>query len=227
MKEGRMKRLYKKNLKLILVIIFTLIPIGCADTTSHTKGVYLLMDTSGTYTKEIKKAQAIINYLLGTLQPGDTLAVARVDSASFSEKDIIAKGTFDSRPSVANEQKRKFRQKVDDFAKGVKGSAYTDISGGMLQAVEYLNEAGSGNKYVFIFSDLKEEIKKGHIRDFPIQLQGFSVVALNVTKLRSDQVDPREYLDRLAMWEKKVTDGGGKWKVVNDLERLEGILEGN
>ncbi|MBE9537207.1 MAG: VWA domain-containing protein [Proteobacteria bacterium] len=184
------------------------------------------MDTSGTYTKEIKKAQAIINYLLGTLQPGDTLAVARVDSASFSEKDIIAKGTFDSRPSVANEQKRKFRQKVDDFAKKVKGSAYTDISGGMLQAVEYLNEAGSGKKYIFIFSDLKEEIKKGHIRDFPIQLQGYSVVALNVTKLRTDQVDPREYLDRLAMWEKKVTDGGGKWKVVNDLERLEGILGG-
>ncbi len=221
-----MKRQYKRNLTLSLVFLFVLIPIGCVDTTSHSKGVYLLMDTSGTYTKEIKKAQAIINYLLGTLQPGDTLAVARVDSASFSEKDIVAKGTFDSRPSVANEQKRKFRQKVDDFAKGVKGSAYTDISGGMLQAVEYLNEAGSGSKYIFIFSDLKEEIKKGHIRDFPIQLQGFSVVALNVTKLRSDQVDPREYLDRLAMWEKKVTDGGGKWKVVNDLERLEGILEG-
>ena len=183
------------------------------------------MDTSGTYTKQIKKAQAIINYLLATLQPGDTLAVARVDSASFSEKDIIAKGTFDTRPSVANEQKRKFRQKLDDFAKKVKGSAYTDISGGMLQAVEYLNEAGSGKKTILIFSDLKEEIKKGHIRDFPIQLQGYHVVALNVTKLTSDQVDPREYLDRLTYWEKRVTDGGGTWRVVNDLERLEGMID--
>ncbi len=106
-----MKKFIKKNLKSILVILFVLIPIGCTETKSHTKGVYLLMDTSGTYTKEIKKAQSIINYLLGTLQPGDTLAVARVDSASFSEKDILAKGTFDNRPSVANEQKRKFRQK--------------------------------------------------------------------------------------------------------------------
>jgi len=211
-----------KNLVKGLIVIFIL--AGCADTTSHTKGVYMLMDTSGTYTMQITKAQAIINYLLATLQPGDTLAVARVDSASFSERDIIAKGTFDNRPSVANEQKRKFRQKVDDFAKKVKGSAYTDISGGMLQAVEYLNEAGSGNKYILIFSDLKEEIKKGHVRDFPIQLEGVNVVALNVTKLSSDQVDPREYLDRLAYWEKKVTDGGGTWKVVNDLERLEGIL---
>ncbi len=210
----------KKIIGIALFVFF----IGCADTTSHTSGVYMLMDTSGTYTQEIGKAKAIINYLLGTLQPGDTMVVARVDSASFSEKDIIAKGTFDSRPSVANEQKRKFRQKVDDFAKGIKGSAYTDISGGMLQAVEYLNEADPGKKTILIFSDLKEDIKKGHVRDFPIQLTGFNVVALNVTKLRSDQVDPREYLDRLSAWEKKVIEGGGTWKVVNDLERLESIL---
>lgn len=220
-----MKKFIKRNLKTILVILFVLIPIGCSEQKNHTKGVYLLMDTSGTYAKEIKKAQAIINYLLGTLQPGDTLAVARVDSASFSEKDIVAKGTFDNRPSVANEQKRMFRQKIDDFAKNVRGSAYTDISGGMLQAVEYLNEAGSGNKFVFIFSDLKEELMKGHIRDFPIQLQGINVIALNVTKLNSDQIDPRKYLSRLAMWEKKVNDGGGTWKVINNLERLEGMLD--
>ncbi len=212
-------------MKRILTFIITIFIISaCADTTSHTKGVYLLMDTSGTYTKQIKKAQTIINYLLATLQPGDTLAVARVDSASFSEKDIIAKGTFDDRPSVANEQKRKFRQKIDNFAKKVKGSAYTDISGGILQAVEFLNEAASGKKFILIFSDLKEEIKKGHIRDFPIQLEGYHVVALNVTKLSSDQVDPREYLDRLANWEKRVTEGGGHWRIINDLERLEKLL---
>lgn len=211
--------------KIIQILSLLLLLAGCADSTSHTRGVYMLMDTSGTYTEEIGKAQSIINYLLGSLQPGDTLAVARVDSASFSEKDIVAKGTFDSRPSVANGQKRKFRQHVDNFVKSVRGSAYTDISGGMLQAVEYLNEAGSGKKTILIFSDLKEEIKKGHIRDFPIQLTNFQVIALNVTKLRSDQVDPREYLNRLEMWEKKVVEGGGSWKVINDLERLDAILE--
>ena len=35
----------------------------------------------------------LINYLLGTLQPGDSLAVARIDTGSFSEKDIVAKVT--------------------------------------------------------------------------------------------------------------------------------------
>ncbi len=209
----------------IIKITLLIILVSCTDTTSHSRGVYMLMDTSGTYTNEISKAQSIINYLLAALQPGDTLSVARVDSASFSEKDIIAKVTFDGRPSVANEQKRKFREKVKAFAKSVKGSAYTDISGGMLQAVEYLNEAGPGEKTILIFSDLKEEIKKGHVRDFPIQLTGFRVVALNVTKLRSDNINPKEYIDRLDNWKKIVTSGGGTWKVINDLDRLDKILE--
>lgn len=213
----------KKLLAFSLVFISMLLS-GCTDTTSHSQGVYMLLDSSGTYKQEVKKAQAIINYLLGTLQPGDSLAVARIDSASFSEKDIIAKMTFDRRPSVTNQQKRLFKQKVDEFVATVKGSAFTDITGGILQAVEYLNETGSGTKYVLIFSDLKEELAKSHIRDFPIQLSGCRVVALNVTKLRSDNVDPREYYKRVEAWQARVEAGGGHWRVINDLERLDTIL---
>ena len=213
----------KKLLALGLLSLLLLVS-GCPDTTSHSQGVYMLLDSSGTYKKEIKRAQAIINYLLGTLQPGDSLAVARIDSASFSEKDIISKMTFDRRPSMTNQQKRLFKQKVDEFVAKVKGSAYTDITGGVLQAVEYLNETGAGNKHILIFSDLKEELVKGHVRDFPIQLSGCRVVALNVTKLRSDNVDPREYYKRVDQWKERVEAGGGHWRVVNDLERLESIL---
>jgi hypothetical protein len=213
----------KKLLTFSLVFI-SLFLSRCVDTTSHSQAVYMLIDSSGTYQQEAKKAQAIINYLLGTLQPGDSLAVARIDSASFSEKDIISKMTFDKRPSVTNQQKRLFKQKVDEFVVTVKGSAYTDITGGIMQAVEYLNETGSGKKYVLIFSDLKEEIAKGHIRDFPIQLSGCRVAALNVTKLRSDNVDPREYYKRVEAWQARVETGGGRWRVINDLERLDAIL---
>ncbi len=213
----------KKLLALGLLSSLLLVS-GCPDTTSHSQGVYMLLDSSGTYKKEIKRAQAIINYLLGTLQPGDSLAVARIDSASFSEKDIISKMTFDRRPSMTNQQKRLFKQKVDEFVAKVKGSAYTDITGGVLQAVEYLNETGAGKKHILIFSDLKEELVKGHVRDFPIQLSGCKVVALNVTKLRSDNVDPREYYKRVDQWKERVEAGGGHWRVVNDLERLESIL---
>ena len=93
-----------KKYILLLAIALILITMGCSDTANRSRGIYMLLDTSGTYALELKKAQAIINYLLGTLQPNDTLAVARIDTGSFSEKDIIAKVTFDQRPSVANNQ---------------------------------------------------------------------------------------------------------------------------
>jgi len=211
----------------VLTAVALLLMAGCAQEKAelpHTRGVYMLLDTSGTYTEELKKAQLIINYALAKLNPGDTFAVARVDTGSFSEKDIIAKVTFDDRPSMANRQKLKFRDDIDRFVKEVKPSAYTDISGGMLQAIEYLNEAAVGRKTILIFSDLKEELKDGYVRDIPLQVGGFDVVALNVTKLRTDNIDPREYLDRLSMWQSRVESGEGSWRVINDMDRLEPVI---
>jgi hypothetical protein len=42
--------------------------------------------------------------------------------------------------------------------------------------------------------------------------------------LRSDNIDPREYLDRLDAWQKRVEQSGGSWKVINDLDNLEKLL---
>lgn len=197
---------------------------GCSQESNHFKGVYMLLDTSGTYALELKKAKAIINYLLGTLQPGDTLAVGRIDTGSFSEKDIVAKVTFDSRPSIANTQKRSFQKQVDKFVANMNRSSYTDISGGILQAIEYLNETGAGQKYILIFSDLQEELAKGHVRDVPFQLSKYNVVALNVTKLRDDIRDPKIYMNRVDQWQSKIEEGNGSWRVINDLERLETLF---
>ena len=217
--------MFNRFLKWMLLVAILAV-IGCTDNKGpYNQGVYMLIDTSGTYTKELTHAQRIINFTLSKLNPGDTFAVARVDTASFSEKNIIYKQTFDERPSMTNQQKRKFRDKIDKFVKEAKPSAYTDITGGILQAIEYLNEANTGKKTIMIFSDLKEELRKGYVRDIPLQLNGVNVIALNVTKLRSDNVDPREYLDRLDEWRKKVEAGGGKWRVINDLERLDGLFD--
>ena len=212
--------------KFILSVAAASLLWGCtSEEVPTTQGVYMLLDTSGTYTEELIKAQHIINFTLAKLNPGDTFAVARVDTASFSEKDLVAKVTFDDRPSAANRQKRQFKEKIDTFVKTVKSSAYTDITGGILQGVEYLNEAGVGSKTILIFSDLKEELKKGYKRDIPLQVDGFNVVALNVTKLGSDNIDPREYMDRLQMWEERIMAGEGTWRVINDMERLEAVLQ--
>jgi hypothetical protein len=200
--------------------------IGCTDKTSHARAVYLLVDTSGTYAKELDKAHQVINYLLGTLNPGDSFAVARVKSRSFSEKDILAKATFTKDPLQANSQKRAFKEQMSKLAEQTKGgSAYTDISGGVLQAAEFLNETGAGRKTILIFSDMQEELDEKTLRNVPMNLTGIRVVALNVTKLNTDNIDPKRYYGRLEWWEKRVKEAGAaEWRVINDLEHLERVF---
>jgi len=49
---------------------------------------------------------------------------------------------------------------------------------------------------------------------------------LNVTKLTTDNIDPRRYLGRLESWEKRVREAGAKdWRMINNLEHLEQILQ--
>ena len=221
----KMKNYTRLGLSILALTMMAVGLSGCGQKGNNATGVYMLVDTSGTYTMELKKAQSIINYLLGTLQPGDTLAVGRIDTGSFSEKDIVAKVTFDDRPSMANNQKRAFQKKIDDFVISTRRSGYTDISGGILQAVEYLNESQAGRKYIMIFSDLQEELAGGYVRDVPFALDGFKVVALNVTKLKNDIRDPKNYFQRVEDSRDKTVDGGGEWKMINDLERLDRMFK--
>jgi len=186
----------------------------------------LLIDTSGTYTNELDKAQQVINYVLFSLQPGDFFAVARIDSDSFDEKDIIAKVKLEDTRTQANEQKKALKRQINQYVKTIKRSKYTDITGGVVQGVQYLNETKAGHQTLLIFSDLKEDLKKGFKRNFKFKMKNVTVVAINVTKLRSDNRDPREYLKRLAKWKNKVESSGGQWKVINDLENLEKLFAG-
>jgi hypothetical protein len=156
---------------------------GCGDARNHAQAVYVLVDTSGTFVQEANKAQVVVNYLLGTLQPGDSLAVARVESR------------------------------------------YTDITGGLLQGAEFLNETGAGTKTLIIFSDMQEELDKVTLRDIPMNLKNIRVVAVNVVKLKTDNIDPRRYFGRLEAWQKRVkAAGASEWVVINDLERLDAVL---
>lgn len=215
-----------RKLVIAMTLALTTMIAGCTENPSqHRVAVAFLLDTSGTYSKELDKADAIINYLLGSLNEGDSLAIMRIDSASFSEKEIIEQTTFDSRPSMANQQKRAFRQGMDKFMKEMEPAPHTDIKGAMLQAAQYLNETGAGNRYILVFSDLETDLPEGYKRDFVLPLDGTKVVALNVTKLRSDNVNPQEYLDRVERWNQTVTKAGGEWEVMNNLDRLDNLLD--
>ena len=210
--------------RLIILALCTLLASCSGDTAPRNTGVYMLLDTSGTYNEELIKAEQIIRFTLSRLDASDSFAVARIDTGSFSERDIIAKASFDDRPSAVNRQKRLFAEQVSNFVETAEPAPYTDITGGLLQAVEFLNEKGTGKKTILIFSDLKEDLEQGYIRDIEVPLEGFEVIALNVTKLRSDNIDPREYLGRLEEWQGRVEKTGGSWRVINDLDGLEGLL---
>jgi hypothetical protein len=198
---------------------------GCGPQVNRSQAVYVLVDTSGTYAKEVHKARSVVNYVLGSLQPGDSLAVARVKSRSFSEKDIVAKVTLHRDPIQATSQKRSFGEQIAAFATSTQansGTRYTDITGGVMQAAEFLHETGARSKTLIIFSDMQEELDHKTVRDLPIKLEGIRIIALNVTKLDTDNVDPRRYTGRLEWWEQRArAAGASEWRVVNDLEHLE------
>ena len=214
------------NIALTAITVFLL--SACGPQENYHQAIYVLIDTSGTYTKQIGKAQSVVNYLLGAVQPGDSLAVARVKSRSFTEQDIVAKVTLNTDPLKATSQKRAFSKKVHEFTKSTKsgkGSKYTDISGGLIQAAEFLRETGAGRKTIIIYSDMQEELDYKTKRDFPIQLDGIRIIAVNVTKLKTDNMDPRRYIGRLEWWEKRALDAGAsEWKVVNDMQHLDRIF---
>ena len=208
----------------LLPLLLALVLAACTPPSTHNIGVYLLVDTSGSYNRQVRKAEQITLYALSRLQSADSIAVARIDTGSFTEKDIIAKATFDDRPSTANQQKRAFASHVEKFIDQSTPAPFTDITGGLLQAIEFLNEKHPARKEILILSDMKEDLAKGYLRDIPLDFKGFDVVALNVTKLRADNFDPRLYLTRLDEWRARVEKGGGRWRVINDLDHLDGLL---
>lgn len=209
----------------IVALLLCISMLSCSnEATQGNTGVYMLLDTSGTYSEELQKAEQIIRFTLARLGETDAFAVARIDTGSFSEKDIVAKVSFEDRPSAVNRQKRVFAQQVAEFVDGANSAPYTDITGGLLQAVEFLNEKNTGRKVIFLFTDLQEDLQEGYVRDIEMPFDGFEVIALNVTKLRSDNIDPREYIDRVDAWRARVEKTGGEWRVINDLDGLEGLL---
>jgi len=208
-----------RQIKIILILVFLSLLSSCDKGRNYSRAVYMLVDVSGTYVKEISQADKIIRILIIKMDPGDTFMLGRIDSNSFSEKDVIVNVKFDRRSTTAITQKKATIKKVSQFVKSVKSSRYTDITGGLLQAIEYLNRTKAGRKTLIIFSDLKEEVKRSQIRNVKLKFDGIRVISINVKKLKSDARDPRKYYKRLKYWEDRVEKGKGSWEIVAANER--------
>jgi len=198
---------------------------GCGQPTNHSRAVFVLIDISSDYAGELDKAETLSNYLLANLNTGDSLAVAFIDNSSFTERNIIARATFDHRPSVTSQQKRVFNAEVTAFTEGFRvPSHHSDITGGVLLATDYLHGVDAGERYLFILSDLHEDLPPWLKRDMAVNLSEVQVVAMNVKRQRSDNNNPRAYQQRLANWQQQVEQSGGSWRLLNDMARLESAV---
>ena len=211
----------------VVLASLTLLIAGCGEPTNNSRAVFVLVDISSDYASELMQARSLTNYLLADLEGGDSLAVAFIDNSSFTERNIIARASFDSRPSFANQQKRAFQAQVNAFFERFRVPSYhSDITGGVLLARDFLTEADAGRSYLFILSDLHEDLPPWLNRDVGLDLEGIEVVAINIKRQRSDNNDPQAYQARLSTWQSRVEEGGGSWRTYSDLARLEraGVL---
>lgn len=204
-------------------VLGLLLAAACSQGRSHARATCVLVDVSGTYDDQRRDVAHIIRTgILPKVHPGDTFLLVRVDGDSYGKENVEASVTFDSQPSRANAQKLALAAKLDQFAAVKKRSRYTDISGALMLAAEYLRETRAGKKTIVIFSDMKEELPPGAKRTLgPHELEGIDVVAMNVKRLQSDKLDPGGYRKRLAGWGTRLgASGAERWRVVLEPEEL-------
>ncbi len=212
--------------RVLLTSMILLAMSGCSKQ-NWAKAVGVLIDVSGTYKDQLPDVVKIVNAgILASLDPGDSLFVVLIDDRSYEQANLIASIKLDVRPSKANQQKLETKQKLQSFAMTARGSAYSDISGALLLAAEYLRETGARRQVMLIFSDLQETLPKGTTRRFGSQdLRSMRVAALNVIKLKTDNLDPSSYRKRCDEWNARMTHAGAQeLQVIHDINRLPELL---
>jgi len=212
-----------RSLQKSLATLGLLLACACSDARSHARATAVLLDVSGTYFDQLGEMVRIIRAgLLPGIRPGDSFFVIRIDERSYDRSAVETAITFDSQPSRANAQKLTLGGTLDRFARNAHRARYTDVSGAILLASEYLRETRAGRKEIVIFSDLREELPKGTRRSLePGELDGTDVVAMNVKRLAADEQDPAAYRARLTEWGARLRRAGASnFRVVLEPEEL-------
>ena len=194
------------------IVTTCLLAMGCTDGRRYDQAVAALIDVSGTYADEKPEVVRILKReILPGLLPGDTLIVLRIDSESYQNENLETLVTLDNRPSKANAQKLAVARQLDAFAASPVRSDYTDISGAMMLAAEYLDEIHSGSRVMLVFSDLRADLPQGSKRKLSEnEFGGILLAALNVKRLQSDAENPDLFRARVARFEGDALDAGAQ-----------------
>lgn len=216
------------KLKTILTGLGLLLLAACSDNKAYETSYCALADISGTYASEKGSIVKIIKAgILPEMVPGDSIFFIMIDSNSYQDDNIVTKMTLDYRPTEVNNQKLSFSKQLDKFANGNDRSKHTDISGAMMLCSENLKKTGSGTQIMFVFSDMKEELPEGVVRNFrDDEFKGIDIAAMNVIKLNKDSANPEIYRKRMDEWEKKVKKYGAEdWNSQLDATKVREFIE--
>jgi hypothetical protein len=201
----------------ILLLAQVLGIAACSETARSPRASYLLMETARL---KSPPAQALVDYFLGALQPGEFVGMACVGTGHFSEKDVIARLSLDLRPSVATQQKYLLRKRLDQFSPFPRPGSHLDVAGALLYALTCLNETGVEDRYVILFLNFRREQIPEPVREFPLQMDQCHVVAIDLDEGDLPGQEQDAAAKRLETWKDWVEAGGGRWQVVNDLKLL-------
>lgn len=207
-----------------LLMLLVMLSSACSGQNGK-RAVYVLVDIPVSTDEEFDSMRSVIRHLLAKLRPGESLALARINGESFTDENIVARISFDPRPSKANAQKRAFLVAVDELGQKMQSSTFTDMTGGLLQAVEYLNESGTEKKYILMLSDLEEEVRYQQVQDFPVNFNGAQMLVMHPFVLSGGSIDSKQYLLRIDHWRARVEAGNGSWREVDSLDRLDLLLK--
>lgn len=196
---------------------------GCSVEAPQRHSIYLLLDLSDFEEEGLEYPRHLIQRLLSQLRPGEGLAVARIDTGSFSGRDVIAQHILNGRPSLANQEKRALNQEITAYLEAAEPSPFTDITGGLLQAREWLVQQPAARKIVVILSDLRQSQQEGYGGDFRVDLKGLEVVAVDVRRFEGEPSPPR-YPQSLSRWRQRIEANGGQWRVLGESQGPAALL---
>jgi hypothetical protein len=197
---------------------------GCIEPARTPRAAYLLIEAPRLRSEQ---AQAVVSYLLGALQPGESFGIACLGTGNFSDRDTIASVSLDARPSVATQQKRLLKKRFDEFTFSPRPAGRLDLAGALLYAVAQLGETNADERYLLILADLGREQIPEPMRDFPLQMDGCRVIPIIVENQELTGRQQAAALKRLEAWEDWVEAGGGDWQLMNDLALLATIFPGS
>lgn len=212
-----------KSLPKIMPAFLALMSASCTESARYQTAVCTLIDVSGTYSGQKEEVVKTIKAgILPNMLPGDAIFVLLIDSDSYDQENLVASLHTDRRPLESNAQKLRFAAAIDELAAIDKRSKFTDISGAMMLCSDYLKSSRAGTKLVFVFSDMQEELPRGVTRRFRDQeFTGMAIAAVNVIKLKGDNVRPSVYRHRLKEWGQRVKEAGAlDWTVILDPTQL-------